>query len=161
MEHEASLVYLHMATWAEVHRLPGAAHFLYAQSQEEREHMLRLMRYLTDLERLPLMPSCPGTTVRYGNLQELFEQALAHEQQVTASIHALMTRALEERHYFTVQLLQWFVDEQREEEHTCRKILDLFHLMGTEGLPLYTIDCHIRALRSGIGRIKRKDQKEG
>ncbi|MEM9738072.1 MAG: ferritin [Bacteroidota bacterium] len=142
LEFQSSMEYLGMATWSEVAHYPGAAQFLYKQSDEEKNHMMKLVYYLTDLGRQPIIPDHVGSTPSYQSLHSLFREVLANEQKITTSIHHLVTTCLAAKDYASFNFLQWFVEEQREEESTARKANDLFELIGGEemGMNIYTID---------------------
>ncbi len=149
LEFKSSMEYLAMATWCEVHYYLGASQFLYKQSDEEKKHMMRLIRYLTDLGKQPITPGNLENNPTYTSLHVVFKKVLESEQNVTQSIHHLVEVCLEEKDYASFNFLQWFVEEQREEESTARKANDFFKLIGEEmGLSLYTIDQELMKLAS-------------
>lgn len=146
LENQASYTYLKMAAWADGKGYHGVARFLYAQSQEEREHMLKIIQYLIDVDRVPVVPVAKEDTAPYTSLASLFEAVMADEMQVSRSVYALVEECLASNDFATYQFLQWFVEEQREEEATVRKILDLFKIIEPQGLGLFTIDQEIGKL---------------
>ena len=115
-----------MASWCEVSGFSGAANFLYTHSDEERMHMTKLIKYVNDKGGHAILKSLdiPGTT--YKSLLDVFEQILKHEEFVTESINKLYETAFKERDYTTSQFLQWYIEEQIEEESTFKGILDKF-----------------------------------
>ncbi len=148
IELQSSQLYLSMATWADLHNYQGSAHFLYQQSQEERDHMMKIIHYLIESTIPPIIPSTQATQSQYPSLQALFQKALQSEQQVTQAIHRIVHQALQQKDYTTFNFLQWFVQEQKEEETTAQKANALFTLIGTQrGIDLYTIDQEIKKLR--------------
>ena len=142
-ENQVSFVYLQMAMWAETHALPGTAKFFYEQSAEERMHMLKIVSYLTNLGEQPPVYLKGDIKMEYDSLEEVVKDFLLLEKENTASIHAIVQRSLSAGDLATFQFLQWFVEEQREEETVAQKMCDLFEIMSMEGLGLYTIDQEI------------------
>lgn len=149
LEFQSSQLYLSMATWADLHNYQGSAYFLYEQAQEERDHMMKIIHYLIDLDIQPTIPKVQVQETQYPSLQAIFQKALQSEQEVTQAIHHLVDHSLQQKDFTTFNFLQWFVEEQKEEESTARKANDLFTLIGTqEGLNIYTIDQEIKNLRN-------------
>ena len=140
LENQASFNYLSMAIWAELAGYDGAADFFYRQSHEEKQHMLKLIRYLTELDQQPSIPIHQPTSTNYTHLKEPFEHALRNEIDVTNAIHQKVQASWQAKDITTFTFLQWFVNEQREEERTMRDILNLFENIKPDGLALYTID---------------------
>jgi len=139
-EASSSYIYLAMASWCEVQGYDGSAQFLYKQSEEERTHMLKIIRYINDMGGHALSPAIPPSQPTFRSLKEVFELILKQEMGVTASIHQIVEACLKNKDYTTFEFLQWFVKEQQEEECTARKILELFDLIGEEGLGKHMID---------------------
>ena len=71
---------------------------------------------------------------------DAFEHALAHEQRVTASIHAIYALAVQENDYATMSMLKWFIDEQVEEEKNADEIIQHLKLIGNDGVGLLMLD---------------------
>ena len=146
LEEQSSRIYMAMASWCEVSGFPGAASFLYAHSDEERMHMSKLIKYVNDkgghatLQALEV----PGAT--YKSLLDVFEQILKHEEFVTESINKLYEIAFKERDYTTSQFLQWYIEEQIEEESTFKGILDKFRLAGNQTGGLFHLDKELDGL---------------
>ncbi len=140
LESHASSSYLAMATWSEVQGYLGAAGLLYRQAEEERTHMLKVVRYLTERGVVPQPPAQGACPSSYASLHALLQAAYDQECQVTAAIHKLVSHALQQQDFATFQFLQWFVVEQREEEATAQRALELCKLIGTEGIGRYTLD---------------------
>ncbi|HEX2395116.1 MAG TPA: ferritin [Bacteroidales bacterium] len=141
----SSSIYLSMASWAETKGLPGIAEWLYAQSDEERLHMLKLVKFVNERGGKALIPGFrqPGTD--FVNVMSMFEEVLKHEQFISASINDVVAVCIAEKDYTTQHWLQWFVNEQIEEESNAMKILDKLELLG-EG-SLYLFDRDIMSLR--------------
>ncbi len=146
-ELQASDTYLNMAIWADHHRYPSTAHFFYAQSEEERTHMMKIIRYLVESEVPPLYrPKGHAAKGDYPSVKDLFKRFLQNEIAVTRHIHHLVAVALEEKDFRTFNFLQWFVAEQREEENRAHTILGYFEAAEKGGLPLYAVEEKIKAL---------------
>ncbi len=140
LENQAHFTYLHMATWAEIHGYPGASSFFYRQSQEERGHMLKVVKYLTERDEQPEIPTHQSVETTYGGLEELFVKSLAHEVKLTKFVEEMLETCLAEKDFATFFFLGWFVSEQREEELMMHTILQSFKNVAPDGLGLYTLD---------------------
>ncbi|WP_053404749.1 ferritin [Persicobacter sp. CCB-QB2] len=140
MEAKASAIYLGMASWCERNAFEHSAKFFYLQSDEERMHMLKIFNYLNEVGGQAISPEITDIPQDYESLKNLCESFLNHEVSVTQSINALMSHCYQENDFITINFLQWFATEQREEEMTARRILDFFEVAGDEGVALYMID---------------------
>lgn len=142
----SSNLYLAMASWAEVNGLAGIAQWLYVQSDEERIHMLKFIKYINERGGKAIMPALRQPPVDYNSVQGVFEEVLKHEEFVTSSINEIVAVTLEEKDFNTNNFLQWFVMEQVEEEASARAILDKLRLVGNNNL--YQFDRDIMQLRT-------------
>lgn len=149
LEGESSQFYLSMASWAESQGYCGTAEFLYRQADEEREHMLKLVRYVNERGGKVKIPALSEPPVEFEGLTKVFERLLAHELNVTAKINNVVHTCLEEKDYTTHNFMQWFVSEQIEEEATARGILDRIKLTGSEKGGLYLFDRDLENLTGG------------
>ncbi len=140
LEQAASQVYLGMAIWCEENSLSGAAAFFYGQSDEERSHMMKIVRYVNSSGGTASVGSAEAPSVKFKSLKAVVSGSLKNEQMVTASVQKITTLALSEKDYETFNFLQWFVDEQAEEEQKFQSLLDKFGLLGEDGRALYSID---------------------
>ena len=140
LEGYASFLYLSMASWCEREGLEGCARFLYRQSDEERMHMLRIFRYINEVDGHAVSPSIAQPSLEFDSVQALFKQVYEHEQKVTRAINTLVALSYEEKDHTTLSFLQWYVNEQREEEALMRGILDRIRLIGDGPRSLYYID---------------------
>ena len=142
----ASFLYLSMATWCDAQGLKGCTNFLKRQSEEERMHMLKIFQYLGDVDGFALTPGIKEPPRQFDKVQVLFKDVYEHEQKVTQSINKLITLANKENDFATQQFLQWYVNEQREEEALMRTVLDRIRLIGDGPQSLYFIDKEMDAL---------------
>ena len=151
-EGSASSSYLGMASWCEVQGLRGCAEFLYEQSSEEREHMMKIIRYLNQAGGHAEIPALKEPLNKYKTVSEVFTAALKQEQGVTQSINKIVEMSLDEKDFVSFNFLQWFVGEQLEEENLFRCILDIIKISGSDPRSLLLIDneiAKIRAAKSG------------
>src|SRR5262245_6221091 len=124
MEGYASNYYLSAASWCDSRSLEGCASFLYRHADEERMHMMKLFIYINDAGGHALVPGFKQPPTKFESLHTLFSEVFDHEVQVTKSINKLVEICLKEGDYSTHHFLQWYVDEQHEEEKLFRTILD-------------------------------------
>ncbi len=141
IEAESSQVYLAMASWAEIQ--PGINNitaFFYRQSDEEREHMLKLIHFVNDRGGFAVVPPLEQPVLTFPSLQHAFKQLLEHEIFVSESINKMVDIALQEKDYATHNFLQWYVAEQIEEEALARTLNDKLEMIGNEKSGLYLFD---------------------
>ncbi len=146
IEAESSQIYLAMASWAEQKGLEGTSQFMYAQSDEERMHMLKLFKYVNERGGHAKVTELNAPSLEFGSIKEMFETLFKHEVFVSQSINELVHIALEEKDYSTNNFLQWYVAEQIEEEAQARTILDKINLIGDDKGGLYLFDNDIKQL---------------
>lgn len=146
IEAESSQIYLAMASWAELQGLEGVSKFMYAQSDEERTHMLKLFKYINERGSHAIVSELDAPDVEFGSIKEMFETLFEHEVFVSQSINELVHISLEEKDYATHNFLQWYVAEQIEEEAQARTILDKIKMIGDDKGGLYLFDNDIKQL---------------
>jgi ferritin len=136
-----------MASWAEINGYPGTSTFLYAHSDEERQHMLKLIRFVNDRGGKAIIPSVNQPEKDFKNLQNIFNLLLSHENNVTAAINNVVDVCLKEKDYTTHNFMQWYVSEQIEEETLAHHIIDQLNLIGNDRSALYFFDRDVAALK--------------
>lgn len=146
IEAESSQVYLAMAVWAEVKGLEGISNFMYDHSDEERGHMLKLIKFVNERGGHAHISELNAPSVEFSSFQLMFKNLLEHEVFVSKSINELVHVSLEEKDYATHNFLQWYVAEQIEEEATARTILDKINMIGDDKGGLYLFDRDIQQL---------------
>ncbi len=146
LEAESSQHYLSMASWAEVNGFNGIAEFMYAHSDEERLHMLKLVRYINERGGHALVQQLAAPPKTWKGLGDVFQDLLDHEIAVSAAINNLIDVCLGEKDYTTQNFLQWYVAEQIEEEALARTIMDKLNLIGNDKGGLYLFDRDITKL---------------
>ncbi|MCK9204783.1 MAG: ferritin [Bacteroidales bacterium] len=139
-EEHSSRIYLAMASWAERNGFPGAAGWLYVQTEEERIHMLKLVHYLNDRGGMAIIPALDAPTSKFQSLVDVFQQVLKHEEYISASINELYAVCIGEKDFTSANYIQWYITEQIEEEKTIRNILDQINLAGPEKGGLFMMD---------------------
>lgn len=140
-EASSSYYYLAMASWAENQGLNGTAKFLYAQSDEERFHMLKLIKFINERGGKAVIPTITTQPPsEFDSLEKVFELLLEHEILVTQSVNNLVDICLQEKDYTTHNFVQWYVSEQLEEEATARTILDRIKLIDGDKGGMYIFD---------------------
>jgi len=148
LEAYASFLYLSMASWCDNEGLEGCAAFMHRQSVEEREHMLRIFNYISEINGHAIAPGITQPPSSWDSVQILLENVYEHEQKVTRSINELVYLSNAEKDYTTLNFLQWYITEQREEEALMRSILDKIKLIGTGPMSLYYIDKEIQKINA-------------
>jgi ferritin len=139
-ESSSSQFYLAMASWAENHGLNGTSKFLYQHSDEERFHMLKLVKFINERGGKAIIPAVEKPAAEFESLENIFTLLLQHEMSVTESINGVVDVCLQEKDYTTHNFMQWYVSEQLEEEALARTILDKLKLIGTDKGGLYLFD---------------------
>jgi len=133
LEGTASFIYLSMASWCDTQGLEGC-------------DMLRIFHYLSEVDAQALVPAIKQPANKWKSIQVMLKEVYEHEKKVTASINNLLDIARAENDYNTENFLQWYINEQREEENLMRSILDKVNLIGEGPMSLYYIDKEISAV---------------
>jgi ferritin len=142
----SSNLYLAMATWAENSGYAGVAEWLYAQTEEERLHMLKFIKYINERGGKVVIPAFKKPPDNFKGVEEMFKEVLKHEEFVTASINEIAALTLAEKDFNTHNFVQWFVNEQIQEEASVMAILDKLKLLGKDNM--YQFDRDIMSLRA-------------
>lgn len=148
LEAESSHIYMAMASWAERNGYHGTADFLYQHSDEERIHMLKLIKFINEREGTAVIPNIQQPKQTYKNLVEIFQSILKHEIDVTNEINKLVDITLKEKDFTTHHFLQWYVSEQLEEEAMARNINDKLALVGDDKVGLFLFDRDIQGMKA-------------
>lgn len=147
-EATSSQFYLAMASWAENAGINGTANFLYQHSDEERTHMLKLVRFVNERGGKADIPSIDIPQKEFESLTHIFTLLLEHEIMVTNMINEVVYICLEEKDYSTHNFMQWFVAEQLEEEALARNILDKLKMIGNDKAGLYLFDRDLETIQN-------------
>ena len=139
-EFYSSYSYLAMSAYCEHLHFTGCAKWLRLQSQEENAHAMRLYDFLTARGGQVILHQINAPPVEFTSLTNVFEQSLLQEQSVTAQIDALYELAFREKAFAALVELEWFIQEQVEEEKTAREILHKFKLVEDDPSSLLDLD---------------------
>jgi ferritin len=154
LEAASSQYYLAMASWAETQGMNGIAAFLFRHSDEERMHMLKLLKYVNERGGHAIVPALQQPNHKFRSVSAIFEEVLSHEVYVSSEINKLVEHCLKDRDYTTHNFLQWYVSEQIEEEALARRVLDKLRLIGEDKGGMYLFD---RDLENMTGADVKKD----
>ncbi|MDO5716854.1 MAG: ferritin [Tissierellia bacterium] len=132
--------YLAMMAWFQDKSWDGFAHFMKLQAEEEYEHACKFFDFMGDTGLRTIVDAMPKPEADFASVRKVFEAALKHEQDVTAAIHHLYDKALEEKSFETMEFLHWFLKEQVEEEDTMQTILDKIDQLDGSDYGIYILD---------------------
>jgi len=136
----SAYLYLSMAAYFQSVNLPGFANWMRVQEQEERVHALMFYDYIIARSGRVTLRAIDAPPTEWTSPLDVFESAYKHEQMVTGRINDLVNLALDERDHAAHMFLQWFVNEQVEEEENANNIVQQLKLMGESGNSLYLLD---------------------
>lgn len=148
VEASSSQFYLAMASWAEANGLNGVANFLYGHSDEERQHMLKLFKYINERGGKAIVPNLSKPPENFESINFIFQSLYDHEVKVTSEINAVVELCLKEKDYTTHNFMQWYVAEQIEEEGLAADLLDKLRLIGGDKGGLYLFDRDLESMNS-------------
>jgi ferritin len=136
----SAYLYLSMSAYCESVNLPGFAHWIRVQAQEETTHAMKFYDFICERGGRVVLQAIDQPPVGYESPLGLFERTLEHERKVTAMIHDLYALAVQEEDYASQVFLQWFVTEQVEEEQSAAEIVEMLKMIGDKGHALLMLD---------------------
>jgi ferritin len=136
----SSYLYLSMAAYSESVNLPGFAHWMMRQVDEERGHAMLFYQHIVDRGGRVSLAAIAQPAADFGSPAAMFEQVLGHEREVSSMIHALYDIAQQDQDYAAQVFLQALITEQVEEEKTAEDILASLQMIGSEKSGLLMID---------------------
>lgn len=148
VEASSSQFYLAMASWAETNGLNGVAKFLYVHSDEERQHMLKLFKYINERGGRAIVPNLSKPSEDFESINFIFQSLYDHEVKVTSEINGVVELCLNEKDYTTHNFIQWYVAEQIEEEGLAADLLDKLKLIGGDKGGLYLFDRDLNSMNT-------------
>ena len=151
VEASSSQAYLAMASWAENTGLSGTAAFLYRHSDEERMHMLKLIKFINERGGRAKVPALKQPSTDFKSITDIFQSLLDHETTVTDGINSVVDLCLKEKDYTTHNFMQWYVSEQIEEEALARTLIDKLNLIGNDKGGLYLFDRDLEGMTGPEG----------
>lgn len=139
-EFYSEYLYLSMAAYLEDQGLSGMANFMKVQAEEERFHAMKFFDYVNERGGRVFLKKIDQPEEEFDSVLAVFEDSLEHEKFVTKSINELMDIAIEINDHATRSFLNWYVDEQVEEEDTFSNIVNQLKLIGGKGNGLLMMD---------------------
>jgi ferritin len=135
-EFESAYLYLSMAAYLDAQTMPGMSSWMRGQYDEEREHALKFFNFILERNNMPVLSAFDKPKNQWTSVLNVFEDAYAHEQKITTMINNIYDIAMEEKDYPTKVFLDWFIDEQVEEESTVLTVVDQLKMIkdSPEGL---------------------------
>lgn len=133
-------LYLSMSAWFTQRNLHGFANWMYVQYQEEFTHGMKMYRYLLDRGGEVTLKPIAAVDTDWKDCVAIFEQTLKHERKVTSLINHLMDTAHDIRDYATISFLNWYIDEQVEEEANAEELLEKLKMIKNDSAALYALD---------------------
>jgi len=141
----ASYLYLSMSAHFESSNLPGFALWMQVQSKEENGHAMKIYKYIHDRSERVTLETIDKPPSSFKKPLDVMKQALEHEKKVTGMITRLYEMAMKEKDYPTQVMLQWFINEQVEEEKTASDIIELLKQVGDAPAGLIMLDRQLGA----------------
>lgn len=132
--------YLSMAAYCEDESLPGFAHWMKLQYQEELDHAVKFFDFIVDRGGRVRLEGIDKPKTDFSSPLETFEVSLENERAVTDAINELYTLTTKEQDYASQAFLNWFVTEQVEEEKMVTEIIDALKRVGQSGEALLLLD---------------------
>jgi len=145
----SAYLYLSMSAYCEAVNLPGFAHWMRLQSQEEVSHAMKYFEFINDRGGRVVLQAIDQPPIEFQSPLDVFQQTLEHERKVTAMIHRLYELAVKENDYATQAQLQWFITEQVEEEKRASEIVERLKMIGDQGPALLMLDRQLGERGSG------------
>jgi len=150
----SAYLYLSMASWSESHGFKGFANWMRVQFHEETSHALKIYDYIISRSgEVKLQPIEPVDT-SWESLLHMLEETYKHECKVTELINNCYEVAMREKDYATTTMLQWFIEEQTEEESNALEIIDILKITGEKSGGIYYLD-------KKLGHRTFKDEAKG
>jgi ferritin len=141
----SAYLYLSMEAYFETIDLPGFANWMRVQAQEEMFHASKFYDFINERDGRVLLKAIEGPQTEWDSSLAEFEAAYEHETKVTARIHKLVDIAMEDHDHATHTFLQWFVNEQVEEEASTKGVVQRLKLAGETGGGLFMVDQELAA----------------
>lgn len=141
----SAYLYMSMAAWFEAKQLPGCAHWMKIQVQEEMAHALKMYNFLNERGGRAVMAAIAAPPGEWDSPRACFQAIADHESKVTGLINDLLDLALSLKDHASASFLRWYVDEQVEEESSCADILGRLDLMEGAAGGLFMLDNELAA----------------
>jgi ferritin len=148
-EFYSAYLYLSMSAYCDSVNLPGLSRWMRSQAAEEAKHAMKIFDHLLDRGGAVEMHQLDRPPADFASPRDVFEQAYKHEQQVTASINKVYGMAMDERDFASRVFLDWFVQEQVEEEKTSGLLAEQLRMVGDDRPGLLMLDRELGQRKSG------------
>ncbi|MCH7495173.1 MAG: ferritin [Candidatus Marinimicrobia bacterium] len=139
-EYYSAFLYLSMSSYFETVNLLGMAKWMRMQYEEEIMHAIKIFDMIVDMEGTVNLKAVDGPPTEFKSPLDVFEKSLAHERKVTGMINDIYSLAQKENDYAVQSALQWFIDEQVEEEKSALEVVRQLEMIGDETTPLLMLD---------------------
>lgn len=149
----SAYLYLSMSAYFESKKLPGFANWMKVQYQEEMTHAIKIFDYIHARGGSVILEPIAKVQTEWKGAVDAFKDTYKHECEVTDMIHNCYEVAVKEKDHATANMLQWFIDEQVEEEENALAILDQLELIGDSGQGIYFLDKEL-ATRTFVDQTK-------
>lgn len=136
----SAYLYLSMSAWSETRGFKGFASWMRVQFHEETAHALKIYDYVLDRSGEIKLQPIAAVKTSWDSLLQMFEDTYEHECKVTSSINECYEVALAEKDYATTTMLQWFINEQTEEEKSALEIIDILKITGEKSGGIFYLD---------------------
>lgn len=141
----SSYLYLSIAAHFEEQSLKGFANWFRIQSQEEYGHAMKFYNFIIRTDSRVILTQIDAPKTSWKNVMDAFKDTLTHEKKITGLIHKLVDLSIQSKDYATNNFLQWFVNEQVEEEATVEEIIRKLEMIGDNKGGLYMLDRELGA----------------
>ena len=141
----SSYLYLSMSAYCAQTGFMGFANWMRIQAQEETDHAMKLFDYVLERGGCLELKTIEQPDSTWINLTNVFEATLKHEQFITSSINHLMEVAMEEKDFATIAFLNWYVNEQIEEEATADELVKKLQFVADDKNAMLTLDKELAA----------------
>ena len=140
-EHYSANLYFNMAGWCSKQGLNGCAAFLNNHAAEEHMHLEKFSDFIKKAGGQPIISAMKEPEYDFKSVEEVFDKVVKHERYITALIKKLVDKSMDDKDYITLNFLDWFMNEQFEEEGLFNNIIDTIKILGDlKGRNLYTFD---------------------
>lgn len=155
----SSYLYLSMAAHFDAQGLGGISNWFRLQAQEEMFHAMKFYHHIVERGGQVVFNAIQEPKKKWDSTMNAFKDALKHEQHISACINDLMDLSIKEKDFASRSLLQWFVDEQVEEEASVNEIIDRLNLAGEKGHMIYMIDRELGGRKSSVNPFDLSQQE--
>jgi ferritin len=136
----SSYLYLSMSAYFETENFRGMAHWMRVQAQEEQKHAMKFYSFIHQRNGRVTLVQVEGPKTQWNSPLDAFEDAYKHELKISGLINELVNLAVAEKDHAAQSFLQWFVNEQVEEEATALAIREELKLVGDHGVAMLMMD---------------------